>query len=90
MSLFDTYSGKEGDTFEAGWRNKLIWGDNLPVMGSLLEKFAVGRERAVGDRGEGLSRHMGRGGVVVSLNALPAAGLDGRVAGTFGSNLHPP
>jgi len=38
--LFDTYEGKEGDTFEAGWRNKLIWGDNLLVMGSLLEKFA--------------------------------------------------
>src|SRR5689334_776027 len=28
-SLFDVYEGKEGDTFEAGWRNKLIWGDNL-------------------------------------------------------------
>jgi adenine-specific DNA-methyltransferase len=40
MSLFDTYEGKEGDTFEAGWRNKLIWGENLLVMGSLLEKFA--------------------------------------------------
>ena len=40
MSLFDTYAGTEGDTFEAGWRNKLIWGDNLLVMGSLLEKFA--------------------------------------------------
>ena len=39
MSLFDVYEGKEGDTFEAGWRNKLIWGDNLLVMGS-LEKFA--------------------------------------------------
>ena len=38
--LFDTYEGKEGDTFEAGWRNKLIWGDNLLVMGSLLEKFS--------------------------------------------------
>ena len=38
--LFDIYDGKEGDTFEAGWRNKLIWGDNLLVMGSLLEKFA--------------------------------------------------
>jgi adenine-specific DNA-methyltransferase len=37
--LFDTYEAKEGDTFEAGWRNKLIWGDNLVVMGSLLEKF---------------------------------------------------
>jgi len=31
--LFDVYEGKEGDTFEAGWRNKLIWGDNLLVMG---------------------------------------------------------
>lgn len=39
-SLFDFYQGKEGDTFEAGWKNKLIWGDNLLVMGSLLEKFA--------------------------------------------------
>ena len=39
-SLFDTYEGKEGDTFEAGWRNKLIWGNNLLVMGALLEKFA--------------------------------------------------
>ncbi|MEO8681225.1 MAG: DNA methyltransferase [Vicinamibacterales bacterium] len=38
--LFDVYDGKEGDTFEAGWRNKLIWGDNLLVMGSLREKFA--------------------------------------------------
>lgn len=39
-SLFDVWEGKEGDTFKAGWRNKLIWGDNLLVMGSLLEKFA--------------------------------------------------
>ncbi|MBI2191405.1 MAG: site-specific DNA-methyltransferase [Planctomycetes bacterium] len=39
-TLFDIYAGKEGDTFEEGWRNKLIWGDNLLVMGSLLEKFA--------------------------------------------------
>src|SRR3954470_12436560 len=39
-TLFDVYDGKEGDTFEAGWRNKLIWGDNLLVMASLLEKFA--------------------------------------------------
>jgi adenine specific DNA methylase Mod len=39
-SLFDFYAGKEGDTFADGWRNKLIWGDNLLVMGSLLEKFA--------------------------------------------------
>ena len=40
MALFDTYEGSEGDTFEDGWKNKLIWGDNLLVMGSLLEKFA--------------------------------------------------
>ncbi len=40
LSLFDAYSGDEGDTFADGWRNKLIWGDNLLVMGSLLEKFA--------------------------------------------------
>ena len=40
MSLFDTYEGNEGDTFDAGWRNKLIWGDNLLVMESLLEKFS--------------------------------------------------
>src|SRR5260221_12695306 len=40
LGLFDVYEGKEGDTFEAGWRNKVIWGDNLLVMGSLLEKFA--------------------------------------------------
>ncbi|MXW02725.1 MAG: site-specific DNA-methyltransferase [Holophagales bacterium] len=38
--LFDVYEGKEGATFEDGWRNKLIWGDNLLVMGSLLEKFS--------------------------------------------------
>ena len=39
-SLFDVYEGNEGDTFEEGWKNKLIWGDNLLVMGALLEKFA--------------------------------------------------
>ncbi|MCC7013390.1 MAG: site-specific DNA-methyltransferase [Planctomycetes bacterium] len=39
-TLFDTYQGKEGDTFEKGWKNKLIWGDNLLVMGSLLERLA--------------------------------------------------
>jgi len=39
-TLFDVYEGKEGDTFEDGWKNKLIWGDNLLVMGSLLENFA--------------------------------------------------
>lgn len=40
MWLFDIYKGNEGDTFDAGWKNKLIWGDNLLVMGSLLQKFA--------------------------------------------------
>jgi DNA modification methylase len=39
LGLFDTYQGNEGDTFEAGWRNKLIWGDNLLATGSLLAKF---------------------------------------------------
>ena len=39
-TLFAVWDGKEGDTFENGWRNKLIWGDNILVMGSLLEKFA--------------------------------------------------
>lgn len=39
-SLFDIWQAKEGDTFEKGWKNKLIWGDNLLVMASLLEKFA--------------------------------------------------
>lgn len=40
MSLFDVWQGDEGETFEAGWRNKLIWGDNKLVMSSLLEQFA--------------------------------------------------
>lgn len=39
-TLFNIYQGKEGETFEAGWSNKLIWGDNLLVMGSLLNRFA--------------------------------------------------
>lgn len=40
LSLFDIYDGREGNTFEDGWRNKLIWGDNSLVMSSLLQKFA--------------------------------------------------
>ena len=40
QGLFDYYKGDEGDTFETGWKNKLIWGDNKLVMSSLLEKFA--------------------------------------------------
>ena len=39
-SLFNIWKGDEGETYEDGWKNKLIWGDNLPVMSSLLEKFA--------------------------------------------------
>jgi adenine-specific DNA-methyltransferase len=39
-TLFDVWEHKEGDTFEDGWKNKLIWGDNLLVMESLLAKFA--------------------------------------------------
>jgi len=39
-TLFDTWKGDEGNTFEDGWKNKLICGDNKFVMSSLLEKFA--------------------------------------------------
>lgn len=39
-TLFDVWTGDEGETFEEGWRNKLIWGNNVLVMSSLLEKFA--------------------------------------------------
>lgn len=39
-TLFDTWKGDEGNTFEDGWKNKLIWGDNKFVMSSLLEKYA--------------------------------------------------
>ena len=38
-SLFETYNGSEGNTFDSGWKNKLIWGDNHLVMSSLLDKF---------------------------------------------------
>lgn len=40
ITLFDIWKGDEGETFESGWKNKLIWGDNLLVMASLLDKFA--------------------------------------------------
>ena len=40
LSLFNYYKAEEGETFEEGWKNKLIWGDNKLVMSSLLEKFA--------------------------------------------------
>jgi DNA modification methylase len=39
-TLFDVWAGNEGDTFEEGWTNKLIWGDNFLVVSALLEKFA--------------------------------------------------
>ncbi len=39
QDLFDYASCEEGNTFEDGWKNKLIWGDNLLVMSSLLAQF---------------------------------------------------
>jgi len=38
-TLFDYWDTKEGVTFAEGWRNKLIWGDNLLVMNSLMDRF---------------------------------------------------
>ena len=38
-SLFNVYEGRVGDTFEEGWKAKLIWVNSLLVMNSLLEKF---------------------------------------------------
>ena len=43
QSLFDVYEGKEGDTFEEGWKNKLIWGDNLLVICRAGSRTARGR-----------------------------------------------
>jgi len=40
LTFYEIWEGKEGSTFEEGWRNKLIWGDNKFVMSSLLEHFA--------------------------------------------------
>jgi len=41
-TLFDYWQAEEQAAADPGdgWRNKLIWGDNLYVMGSLLEHFA--------------------------------------------------
>jgi DNA modification methylase len=39
-TLFDVWQGDSAETFEEGWRNKLIWGDNKLVMSSLLDQFA--------------------------------------------------
>jgi len=40
LGLFDYLRDDEGETFENGWKNKLIWGDNKLIMSSLLEKYA--------------------------------------------------
>jgi len=41
LTLFNVWDGSnEGSSFEDGWRNKLIWGDNALVMSSLLANFA--------------------------------------------------
>jgi 16S rRNA G966 N2-methylase RsmD len=41
LSLFDMWDGaNEGSTFEDGWRNKLIWGENSIVLTSLLDSFS--------------------------------------------------
>ena len=40
LTLFDFWDGTEGTTFEEGWKNKLIWGDNKLVMSSLLKNFS--------------------------------------------------
>jgi adenine-specific DNA-methyltransferase len=39
-TLFDIWAGDEGQTFDSGWRNKLIWGENLYVLSSLMERYA--------------------------------------------------
>jgi DNA modification methylase len=40
LTLFDVWDGsKEGSSFEDGWRNKLIWGENFLVASSLLASF---------------------------------------------------
>jgi len=40
IGLFDVWEAKEGETFEEGWKNKLIWGENKYIMSSLMDKFA--------------------------------------------------
>ena len=40
LELFNYWKGEQATSFEEGWRNKLIWGDNKMVMSSLLENFA--------------------------------------------------
>lgn len=40
QTLFEIWQGDQGQTFETGWKSKLIWGENKYVMSSLLEKYA--------------------------------------------------
>ena len=40
LTLYDMWFKKKGDTFEEGWKNKLIWGENKLVMSSLVRDFA--------------------------------------------------
>lgn len=41
LTLFDVWDGsREGSSFEDGWRNKLIWGENSLVLSSLLTHLA--------------------------------------------------
>jgi hypothetical protein len=42
-ALFDYWQEEKGQKTDPGdgWRNKLIWGDNMYVMGSLMENFAI-------------------------------------------------
>ena len=43
LTFFDYWQPQEGDTFEEGWKNKLIWGDNKYVMSSLLAQGFAGK-----------------------------------------------
>jgi len=43
LSFFDYWEPQEGDTFEEGWKNKLIWGDNKYIMSSLLAQGFAGK-----------------------------------------------
>lgn len=38
-NIFEFWDQNLEESFEKGWKNKLIWGDNIYVISSLLEKF---------------------------------------------------
>jgi len=38
-SLYEYYDEKPANSFEGGWKNKLIWGDNQLAMSSLLKQY---------------------------------------------------